>query len=217
MSEYIVPKNVLPTAGPSLILKTFALESVKTLAYGAGVAGAIARSKFQKNTNPYNQMAEVDADKPLYLSELGTPVFCNLEIQAGTWTDDNGVKHDWPFTVMDTVLITVDQTKEIIKTKIQGRKGGTVKEYISDGDFSINIKTLIIGPRKKMPLQEVADFMKVLLAPMSLSVNSRYLQNLGIDNFVIDRYSLPQAEGAYHYQMVELFCSSDQPVELKIK
>lgn len=214
--EFNVPKNIIPTGGPSLLLKTYGLDILKTARYGAGVAVAIARSKFKKNYNPYNQMAEIDKDKPLYMSDLGTPVLCNLEIQDGAWTDSNNVRHEWPYTIFDTVLLTVDQPKNIIKTPIQGRNG-TVKEYISDGDYSINIKALIIGAPGVMPLQEVSDLKKVLDAPMSLAVNSRFLQNLGIDNLVVDRYSFPQVEGGYHYQAVEIFCSSDLPIELKIK
>lgn len=214
--DFNLPPNTVPTGSPALLLKTYGLDILKTAQYGAGVSVAIARSKFKKTNNPYNQMADNEKDKPLYLSDIGTPVLCNLEIQNGEWTDSAGVRHEWPYTIFDTVLITVDQPKNIIKTAIQGRNG-TVKEYISDGDYSINIKALIIGPLGVMPLQEVSDLKKVLDAPMSLAVNSRFLQNLGIDNLVVDRYSFPQVEGGYHYQAVEINCSSDLPIELKIK
>lgn len=197
-----------------LILQTYKLEAVKTARYGAGVSAAIARSKFAKNVNPYTEMAPIETDAMLYRSDIGTPVFCNLEIQGGSWTDSNNVLHTWPDLVYDTVLITVNSSKNIVKTAIQGRNG-TVKEYISDGDDQINIKLLIVGARGKMPLQEVSDLKKALDAPVSLAINSRYLQNLGINNFVVDSISMPQVEGGYHFQAVEINASSDEPIELK--
>lgn len=198
-----------------LILKTYAIEAVRTLQYGAGVAAAIARSKTKNESNPYTKMDEIEKDPVLYKSVIGTPVFCNLEIQGGFWTDAGGVQHDWDDLVYDTVLITVDQPKNIVKTPIQGRNG-TVKEYISDGDYSVNIRLIIIGQNGVMPLQEISDLKKVLDAPVAISVNSRYLQNLGVDNLVVEGYNIPQIEGGYSIQPVEIRCLSDQPIELKI-
>lgn len=215
MEPFSLPTVKIPS-NSELILKTYGLEALRTIQYGAGVSAAIARSQVRNNTNPYTQMADNEQDQPLYKSALGTPVFCNLEIQAGSWTDSNGVKHDWPFLQFDTVLLTVDQPKNIVKTPIQGRNG-TVKEYISDGDYVVNIKVVIIGKRGVMPLQEISDLKKALDAPVALAVNSRFLQNMGIDNLVVERYSAPQLEGGYHFQPFELFCLSDEPIELKIK
>lgn len=166
--------------------------------------------------NPYKKIPETVKDPSLYKSALGTPVLCNFEIQEGTWTDDAGVVHDWPFLKYDTVLISVDQPKNIIKTKVQGRPG-TVKEYISDDDYHINIQLLIVGQHGVMPLQEVSDLKKALSAPVPLAVNSRWLQNLGIDSIVVENVSWPQIEGGYSMQAVEIRASSDSPLELIIK
>lgn len=200
----------------NLILKTYGLEAVKVAQYGAGVSVTIGRSKLTNNSNPYTKMAEIQKDTPLYKSALGTPVFCNFEIQPGSWTEDNGTVHEWPFLQFDTVLLTVDQSKNIVKTVIQGRNG-TVKEYIADGDYQVNIKLLIIGSNGVMPLQEVADLKRALDAPVALAVNSRFLQNLGVDNIVVESYIMPQMEGGYSYQAVEIRAISDEPIELKIK
>ncbi|MES2382601.1 MAG: DUF6046 domain-containing protein [Bacteroidota bacterium] len=200
----------------NLILKVYGLEAVRIAQYGAGVSAVISRSKIQSSSNPYSQMAEIQKDPVMYKSALGTPVFCNFEIQEGQWTEDNGTIHEWPFLRFDTVILTVDETKNIVKTTVQGRKG-SVKEYISDGDYNVNIKLLIIGSNGVMPLQQISDLKKALDAPNALAVNSRYLQNLGIDNIVVERYAMPQMEGGYNYQQVEIQASSDEPIELFIK
>jgi hypothetical protein len=199
-----------------LILKTYGMEAVKVAQYGAGVSLVVGSGKLKSNTNPYNKFEPIQKDTPLYKSALGTPVFCNFEIQAGTWTEEDGTVHEWPFLRYDTVLIDVTQTKLIKKTEIQGRPG-TVKEFIADGDYMVNIKLLIVGSNGVMPLQEVEDLKKALDAPVALAVNSRYLQNLGVDNIVVENYSMPQVEGGYSYQAVEIRASSDEPIELKIK
>lgn len=199
-----------------LIIKTYALEAVKTAQYGVGISYAVANGKVKNNNSEYKNIQPQDEDLPLYKSKLGTPVFTNFELQGGSWTDDNGVLHTWDFQQFDTVLTVVDKPKNIIKTVIQGRNG-SVKEYIGDGDYQITIRLIVIGDRKKMPLQEIADLKRALDAPVALEVNSRYLQNLGINNIVVESYSMPQAEGAYHYQAFEIRCSSDEPIELKIK
>ncbi len=212
--RFNLPKAEAPST-KGLILKTYGLEAVKTLQYGAGVSVAIARSQAKSSANPYVQMAQVSKDPVLYKSALGTPVFCNFEIQGGQWTDQNDVIHQWPDLVFDTVLITVNQQKNIVKTVIQGRNG-SVKEYISDGDYMVNIKMILTESNGIMPLQQMSDLKKALDAPMALSVVSRFLQNLDIDNLVVDSYSMPQDPGSYSQQGVEINFLSDEPIELII-
>ena len=200
----------------SLILKTYGMEALRVAQYGAGVSAVIARNQVKSPSNPYTKMEPVQKDAPLYKSVLGTLFFCNFEIQGGSWTDDNGVVTNFGGVIFDTVLMAVDLQKVIVKTVVQGRNG-TVKEYITNGDYLINIKLLIIGANGVMPLDEVSELKKALDAPVALAVNSRYLQNLGIYNIVVDDYSMPQIEGGYNMQQVEIRACSDEPIELIIK
>jgi hypothetical protein len=206
-----------------LILKAHKLESLKPLQFAPGVGVYVAKGNTQSNYNPYKKIEPTEKDKPLYKSALGTFVFCNFEIQPGSWTDDKGVVHKWRnpnhkdgLLVFDTVLMMVDQPKNIVKTKVQG-KNGSVKEYISDDDYMINIRLLIVGKPGVMPLDEVSALKKALSAPVPLAINSRWLQNLGIDSIVVEHVSYPQVEGEYSMQAVEIRASSDEPIELIIK
>ena len=65
-------------------------------------------------------------------------------------------------------------------------------------------------------MKEVNRLRAWLAAPVSKGVVSRWLGNLGVDNIVVDSFSIPQVEGAYSYQMFSIQASGDLPVELEI-
>lgn len=198
-------------------LKLYLNEVAKTSQYGAGVSAAIFASKFTKEKNPYPQqklLAEKDA--PLYKSKLGTPVFSNLEIQAGSWTNDNGVVTTWNALRFDTVLMNVDQPKVIIETVVQG-KNFPVNEYISEGGWKIDIQLLLIGDNGVRPLDQLTELKRALSAPVPLAVNSRFLQTLDICNIVVNRRSIPEVEGGYSFIPVSINATVDEPIELYIQ
>ena len=117
---------------------------------------------------------------------------------------------------IDTVLYDINQTKEIIKTKIQGRSG-TVKEYIADGDFVINIKGVITGDNGVYPMDDVNYLADMLSLPIALKINSDLLATFGIFQVVVESYHIPQIEGGQSQQPFEINCISDRPVELQIQ
>ena len=105
--------------------------------------------------------------------------------------------------------------RKIIKTEIQGRDG-TVKEYIGKGDAEITVNGIITGKNGVYPRSQVNELKKWLDAPVSKGVLSWWLQNLGINNMVVNSFSIPQVQGGYSYQMFSFSASSDAPVELRI-
>ena len=153
-------------------------------------------------------------------SALGTPVISNLSIKAGSYTDIYGNLITYPAGYfqdanggaknfeIDTVLFNVNQSRNIVKTPIQGLDG-TVKEYISDGDYIINIKGIIQGANGIYPFDDVNNFISICQAKCALTIFSDYLQILGISNIVIESYSLPQDMGSQSQQVFELNCLSD--------
>jgi hypothetical protein len=198
-------------------LKLYLNEVAKTSQYGAGVAAAIINSKVTKDVNQYPQQKLVtEKDQPLYKSKLGTPVFSNLEIQAGSWTNDNGVVTTWNALRFDTVLMTVDQPKVIVETVVQG-KNFPVNEYISEGGWKIDIQLLLIGDNGVRPLNHLTDLKRALNAPVALAVNSRFLQTLDIHNIVVNRRSIPEVEGGYSFIPVSISATIDEPIELYIQ
>lgn len=156
-------------------------------------------------------------DKGIKTSALGTPVISNLAIKAGNYTDIYGNVIYYPDVAsfnnqqtfeIDTVLFNINQSRNIVKTPIQGLDG-TVKEYISDGDYIINIKGIIQGANGVYPADEVDALISICNAKCALTIVSDYLTSLGITNIVIESYSLPQDMGSQSQQVFELNCLSD--------
>ena len=88
---------------------------------------------------------EYNEDIPRGTSMLGTEVFTNLSFKAGSFIPlEGGGPIPYETQIIDTVLMTVNQTKNIIRTPIQG-KSGTIKEYVSDGDFEIDVSGILVS------------------------------------------------------------------------
>lgn len=111
--------------------------------------------------------------------------------------------------------ITVQQQKNIIKTAIAGMNG-TVKEYISDGDYQITLKGRISSNKPDVfPQEEVEKLGSFLRHSDILPVASEYLRTVfGIFNIVIDSYTFERKEGESSTQEYEIKCLSHQPIEL---
>lgn len=165
-------------------------------------------------------------------SALGTPVFSQLKFTTTkdasnpiyTNTNEIDIIHEFP---IDCCLFTVSQEKNIVKTAIQGRNG-TIKEYIGDGDYSINIKGIINGKfnmnysySKKdtgqkahenvYPYYEVKNLLQFLRQPKELAIDVPFLNEMfGIMHIVIESYDFPQNEGGYGYQSFSINAVSDQ-------
>jgi Domain of unknown function (DUF6046) len=166
---------------------------------------------FQNQVPPSGQL-----DKPLYYGDLGTPIFSNLEIQGGSYTDEFGKQVTFAGITIDTILYTVNQSKEIVKTIMQGRPG-SVKEYICDGDYNILISGIITGGNGLHPYDAVSQLKAILDAPVALNINSKYLQNLGIYSIVVEDYTIGQSVGSMGQQPFNITAVSDVPVILQIK
>ena len=197
------------------------LGLVDVAEFQAGVRIVTALSKVPQNQTSFPKQTAPTPDKGINKpSALGTPVISNLSIKAGNYTDIYGSLITYPAGYfqdenggaknfeIDTVLFNVNQSRNIVKTPIQGLDG-TVKEYISDGDYIINIKGIIQGANGIYPFDDVKNFISICQAKCALTIYSDYLQILGITNIVIENYSLPQDMGSQSQQVFELNCLSD--------
>lgn len=149
-------------------------------------------------------------------NSLGNPVYTNLTIMAGSYTDNSGQTITYPRIDLETVLISVTFPRKIIKTEIQGRNG-TVKEYIGEDDPQITITGMICGENGKYPYDAVNQLKEVIKAPVAVDVVSAYLQNLDIHSIVFEDRDLPQDLGGYSYQQFTLSAIGDVPQELRIQ
>ena len=156
-------------------------------------------------------------DLPLYNGGTGnifnTGVYCDLDISNGSYIDYDGNIQYYDGITIPQVLISVQQTKFIVKTPIQGLNG-TVKQFISNGDWVINIKGKLLGNNGVYPKALVSTLNSLYNAACSVQVNTNYLTQLGILNMVITDISLPQEMGKYSTQDFSMNALSDTPIEL---
>ena len=131
---------------------------------------------------------------------------------------------------MNQVLLDVSGTNNVVSQPIQGRNG-TIKQYISQGDFSITIRGTISGrydqSKKKWesprtlginyhPKEELKLLYDICKAGYSIPIISNYLNDIaGIDNIVITDYNTPQREGGRYSQVFEINALSDKEVILE--
>lgn len=190
--EYIIPKN--------------GNKELKTVSKYSGLSNV----RIINAVNPYIIQNNETKDEPIGLSELGTPIYSDITFDACKFDGKDIAEVN-----VQTVLITVDQPINIIKTVIQGRDG-TVKEYIGKDDMQITINGIITGKNGVYPRDKVNLLKQWLDAPISKGITTWWLDNMGVSNVVVSSYSFPQTEGGLSYQMFSINCISDLPVELKI-
>ena len=194
----------------------------QTVARGFGL-GALKVKFYKDNAN----QEEEDGNGPTEPSYLGTPIFANLIFIPGNYTNNKGkpISYGGIFTndklnnhfVVNTVLIDVSQQKQIIKTNIQG-VAGTVKEYISKGDYQITIRGALVSESSlKYPEIETQQLREYLEAEVSIGVASRFLDDIfSINTITVESFNFPQQEGFQNMQLFEISAVSDNPVELTV-
>lgn len=158
---------------------------------------------------------ELQADVAIKTSRLGTPVYSNLEIQSGAYQDAAGNTVEYPGLIIDEVLMVISQEKIIKRTMVNGRTG-TVKEFISDGDYYVQIDGVIVSDyRDVYPQQDVNNLISICKVPAAIKVTSTFLQQFGVYELVISNYRFHQKQGYRNVQPFSLQCYSDEPFEIQ--
>lgn len=197
----------------NFILQSFGLEHLKAAIYPpgkqleSGHTNVDAASKNEIQDLDYTMTTLETGKAPL--SMLGTPVFADLILRNKSGVI--GLQLLW-------ALLEVNMQKNIVKTAVQGRDG-TVKEYVSDGDYQVTIRGgLFSSFSYAYPKDDVLQLMQLLQLKEPLDVISEYLNSLfNITNLVVEDYSFSQKEGVQNVQLFEIKTVSDFPIELKKK
>jgi hypothetical protein len=206
-----VTRGKRATISPEIVLRGFGMQALRSKYYGKAINAE----------NP-------DENAPDLVSYLGTPIFSNLQFKPGEYTDKKGniVKYgnianpdqiEGDVFEINTVLIDVTQQKQIIKTNIQG-VAGTVKEYISKGDYQLTIRGALVDQNgQRYPEEQVQQLKEYLEVETALEVASRFLDDIfDIQNIVIESFAFPQLEGTQNVQLFEVSAVSDDPIELTV-
>lgn len=193
------------------------------LATFAGISAGALSSITNATSDPFKGKdglkLNYERDRPLdKLSSLGTHIFSDLTLKyIQPYTIDNGslfepIKND---INIETVIITIEQNADIVRTQIQGRNG-RIKEYIGLDDAKITINGQFTAQNGVYPREQTNNLLAWLRAPVTKGITTWWLENMDIYNLVVDSYNIPQVEGEYSTQYFTIECSSDLPVELKI-
>lgn len=152
-------------------------------------------------------------EKPDYPKTAnGAPIVGALEFSDGSYTGSDGKDTDYKGLLLEHCLISVSRQKNIVKTILTG-SAGTVKEYISAGDFEINIAGFFISENFYLkPEEAVKAFSELCAVPTALNFVQTYLNGLGIGALVIEGFDLPHTE-FQNVQKFTLQCLSETPAE----
>lgn len=181
----------------------------KALAAGKSPAN-LPGTEISETSKPQYQIDQsAKPDQGYYKSQLNTPVLSDLKfVGVKNYTDELGNTYNFDNVILQAVLVTISQTKKIVKTAIQGRLG-TIKEYVGMDDYVLKINGVINGLNGRYPKDEIANLKNVLTYPHPIEVVSWYLHLWDIYHVVVEDFSITPEEGGYSYQPFTITAVSD--------
>ena len=181
-----------------------------------GVALNLAFRFGMSTAEPFKASKYVGKEKNPELLDLG-------ELEGRTWLTSLALKHGGKEFIFNECLISLNMEKNIVTTALQGRNG-TIKEYISDGDYNITIDAGISNytidqegeHNIDYPIDAVAELKNILSLPETLEVQSDFLEIFGIKSAVVKSFDLQQ-ETHSNRQSINIQMLSDEPYEIRLK
>ena len=115
--------------------------------------------------------------------------------------------------VMNDAIVSVSRTKNIVSTQMVGMDG-TIKEYISAGDYDLSIAVGVAAVEDgvivdEYPTEGLRELREFLDGNESIEVYSEFLSIFEIDRIVVKNYSVSQ-DTASNYQSVSITAVSDE-------
>lgn len=127
-------------------------------------------------------------------------------------------KSDGEKLVINDAIVTINSTKNIVKTSLVGLEG-TIKEYINTGDYDITISVGVVAVKDGVIVDEYpTEGMQVVKEFISeneaLEVQSVFLDLFSISRMVVAGFSAKQ-ETYSNRQTIEIKALSDVDYEIK--
>lgn len=160
-------------------------------------------------------------DIPIGITYLGTPIFSSLIFGAVKVLDNPDTPaaeaEIIPQIDLITVLLSINKRKNVVMTEVQGRVG-TVKEYISDGDYQIRVSGALVEPTGiSAPRNEAILLDRHLSLGQSLEVSGKFLDLFNINSVVILDYDIAEIIGMRGQFNFTINMISDTPIELEVQ
>ncbi len=166
---------------------------------------------------------------PNLKSYMGTPVYSNLTIPSGKYINNDNQVINYAGIRLDTILFDIAPTKNIIRTAINGTDRGTVKQYISLGDYEIRGTGILTGSSfetqggaeynverlEDVPEEEIRKLNQIFKIPQEIEVISEFLDFFDISTVVVEAMAISQIEGYRDSLLFSISMLSDTPIELR--
>ena len=237
MAEFVfgIGSGIRQAFSPNILIPGIGVRLLKTAAFGKAQESLLLT---EHGVADIEELQETP-DGITKISYLGTPILDPFTFNGGSFFATDNINKEGdpiPFPddkgvsglglVIPNMIIEVNQTKNIITTPIQGRDG-TVKEFISRGDYLITLSGIITGKMDEengeirdignvYPQDDVNKLITICEVPDSLDVTSDFLSMFLKEDsrVVITDYNIPQQIGVRNFQTFTINMLSDTPIEL---
>lgn len=156
-------------------------------------------------------------DVPEGISPLGTHIMSNVRFVAPPKEYRIGKSDAFENNerlVINDVILSVSQSKTIVKTQLVQPQGyasnpaqgaqdsrnvgyiGTVKEYISQGDFSIRMQGWITSEEIDIfPIEKLTNLLEYLNYPGAFNMYGKYVDAFDLNQVVVKDYNVSEERG----------------------
>lgn len=158
-----------------------------------------------------------------YSTQLGNPIISNVTFRAPEYNNeqqerDAAFEDSLDFFDLDHALVGVRQNKMIVKTQVEGMDG-TIKEYISLGDYEITIRGNLVNEIDPFarPTQLMNNLLRFLTYDGAIEMVSKATIPHKIRSVVVMDYSFDEQAGYVNQIPFRIRLLSDTPEEIKFK
>ncbi len=112
----------------------------------------------------------------------------------------------------------ITAVKRIVKTHVQGSGRGTVKELVSESDYMLSIRGVLVGEEAHtFPEKEIKVLQDLYSKEGTVKIESELTRLLSINEICIEELKWIDMEGEPFAQGYQIKAYSDEPFELELK
>lgn len=153
---------------------------------------------------------------PIGLSQLGTLVYDDLTFDSWAWTDlESNQIYRYDKFSLQSVQISVTKAKNIVKNFCAGREG-SVKTYMSEGDYEISVAGVICETFNVFPDDQMNMIKEIVKAQVSIPIICSFLNDyFDIRFVVIENFSFAPKPGSINTVEFSMSLISDIEIDLE--
>ena len=181
-----------------------------------GTSSLLVQGSFQL----INPIVADPSDTAFSTSYLGTPIMSALSFEPLSANETQNLPSDVREIVskgidLTEILLTINQSKNIVKTALNGRPG-TVKEYISKGDYIVTVEGLIVGQyAKQKPVTEIKALTAYLDLDQSINIGNNFLNIFGVTQVIVQDYNFYEVRGSINQMAIRIDLLSDSDFKIE--